>query len=163
MRIAPAGRGTGVELTDDRWFAHRVRRLVFVSAVALGGITLLAVRSGGPTWSLVLLAAGWVLMPVILAASLRRPTLRYALVLPASLVTFGLLGMVFDTSGTELLGWAMLTAGILLGGSLGMWFWYRWMPVPHAFEDPYGTARMVLVAVHIGLVLAGAAVAFSAT
>ena len=112
---------------------------------------------------MVLLAAGWVLMPVILAASLRRPMLRYALVVPATLVTLGLLGMVFDTSGTELLGWAMLTAGILLGGTLGMWFWYRWMPVPRAFDDPYGTARMILVAIHIGLVLVGAAIVFTAT
>ena len=163
MRSASAARGSGVELTGDRWFAHRVRRLVFVSAIALGVITLLAVRSGGPTWSVVLLAAGWVLMPVILAASLRRPMLRYALVVPATLVTLGLLGMVFGTSGTELLGWAMLTAGILLGGTLGMWFWYRWMPVPRAFDDPYGTARMILVAIHIGLVLVGAAIVFTAT
>ena len=85
------------------------------------------------------------------------------LIVPATLVTLGLLGMLLETSGAELLGWAMLTAGILLGGTLGMWFWYRWIPVPRAFDDPYGAARMTLMAVHIGLVLFGAAIVFTAT
>lgn len=153
----------GVELTGDRVFAHRVRRLVAISAIALGAITALAVRSGGPSWAIVSLAAGWVLMPVILAASLRRPQLRYGLVVPASLVTIGLVGMVATTGGSELVGWAMLTAGILFGGTLGMWFWYRWVPVPRSFDDPYGPARMTFIAVHIALVLVGAAIVFSAT
>jgi hypothetical protein len=161
--MRPADVRAGVELTDDRWFAHRVRRLVVVSAAALGIITLLAVRSDGPTWSVVLLVGGWALMPVILATSLRNPQVRFGLVLPASLVTVGLLGMLVSATGAELLGWAVMAAGILLGGTLGMWFWYRWVPVPARFNDPYGPARMTLVAIHIALVLIGAAIVFSAT
>ena len=153
----------GVELTDDRIFAHRVRRLVAISAVALGVITWLALRADGPSWSIMLLAAGWVLMPTVLAISLRRPPVRYALVIPASLVIVGLWGMVTTATGTELLGWTLLFAGILLGGTLGMVFWYRWLSVPRQFNDPFGPARMTLVAIHIGLVLAGAAIVFSAT
>jgi hypothetical protein len=52
----------------------------------------------------------------------------------------------------------MITAGILLGGTLGMWFWYRMMPVPYELSDPYGTPRIALVGLHIGLVLAGVAI-----
>lgn len=151
-------RRTGVELTDDPLFAHRVRRLVAVSAVALGVITGLALASDAPTWSVVLLATGWVLMPVILAASLNRPTLRYGLIVPASVVTVGLLGVLVSTDGAAVLGWAMITAGILLGGTLGMWFWYRLMPVPYELSDPYGAPRIALVGLHIGLVLAGMAI-----
>lgn len=153
----------GVELTNDRMFTHRVRRLIAVSAIALGVITWLAYRADGPSWSLVLLAAGWVLMPTILAASLRRPLLRYALVIPASLVTIGLFGMLATTSGTEMVGWALITIGILVGGTLGMWFWYRWIPVPRSLDDPYGFARIALVGLHIGFVLIGAAIVFTAT
>jgi hypothetical protein len=157
------GARDGVELTDDRIFTHRVRRLVAISAVALGVITWLAWRSDGPSWSIVLLAAGWVLMPTVLAISLRRPLARYALVIPASLVIVGLWGMVTTATGTELLGWSLVLAGILFGGTLGMVFWYRWVSIPRRFNDPFGPARIALVAVHIGLVLAGAAIVFSVT
>jgi hypothetical protein len=146
---------TGVELTDDHLFAHRIRRLVVVSAVALGVITGLAVTDDAPTVSVALLATGWVLMPVILAASLKRPTLRYALVLPASVVTVGLVGVLASAEGVAVLGWALITAGILLGGTLGMWFWYRLVPVPYVLSDPYGIPRIALVALHVGLVLCG--------
>jgi hypothetical protein len=146
---------TGVELTDDRLFAHRIRRLTAVSAVALGVITGLAAAADAPTVSIALLATGWVLMPVILAASLKRPTLRYALVLPASVVTVGLIGVLASSEGVAVLGWALITAGILLGGTLGMWFWYRLVPVPYALSDPYGIPRIALVALHIALVLSG--------
>jgi hypothetical protein len=154
---------TGVELTDDPLFAHRIRRLVVVSAVALGVITGLAVNVGAPTVSVVLIATGWVLMPVILAASLKRPTLRYTLVLPASVVTVGLVGVLVSTEGAAMLGWALITAGILLGGTLGMWFWYRLVPVPYALSDPYGIPRIALVALHIGLVLSGVVIVITST
>ena len=102
-------------------------------------------------------------MPTVLAISLRRPLARYALVVPASLVIVGLWGMVTTATDTELLGWSLVLAGILLGGTLGMVFWYRWVSVPRRFNDPFGPARMALVAIHIGLVLVGAAIVFNAT
>ena len=157
------GRQRGVELTTDPLFAHRVRRLVWISSVALGVIALLAIRSDAPGWSIAMLAAGWVLMPMILALSLRRPTVRYGLIIPASLVTVGLLGPMSVSTGASLVGWVMILIGILVGGTLGMWFWYRWLPVPSGFDDPYSARRIVLIGAHIGLVLCGAAIVFNAT
>lgn len=154
---------TGVELTDDQLFSHRIRRLTVVSAVALGVITGLAVAADAPNVSIVLLTTGWVLMPVILAASLKRPTLRYALILPASVVTVGLVGVLASVDGMARLGWALITVGILLGGTLGMWFWYRLVPVPYALSDPYGMPRIALVALHIGLVLSGVVIVITST
>lgn len=157
-----SGRQPSVELTTDPLFAHRVRRLVWISSIALGVIALLAIRSDAPGWSIVMLVAGWVLMPMILALSLRRPKVRYGLVIPASLVTLGLLGPVTVSIGASLVGWVMILVGILVGATLGMWFWYRWLPVPDGFNDPYGARRMVLIGAHIGLVLFGVAVVFNA-
>jgi hypothetical protein len=150
----------GVELTTDPLFARRIRRLVAVSAVALGVIAWLAVRSGGPRATVILLVFGWVIMPVVLAASLSRPRLRYALVLPTTLATLGLVGMVLSTDGTEMIGWMLVTLGIAVGGSLGMWLWYRWFPVPYVLDDPFGVPRMTLLSVHIILVISGAMVVF---
>lgn len=150
----------GVELTTDPLFARRIRRLVGVSAVALGVIAWLSVRSGGPRASVILLVFGWVTMPVVLAVSLSRPMLRYALVLPATLVTVGLVGMVLSTDGAETVGWMLITLGIAVGGSLGMWLWYRWFPVPYILDDPYGIPRMMLLSVHIILVISGVVVVF---
>lgn len=158
-----SGRQRGVELTTDPLFAHRIRRLVWISSVALGVLTLLAMRTEALGWSIAMLAAGWVLMPTILALSLRRPKVRYGLIIPASLVTVGLLGPVSVSTGASLVGWVMILAGILVGGTLGMWFWYRWLPAPRGFDDPYGAKRMVLIGVHIGLVLFGVAIVFNAT
>jgi hypothetical protein len=148
----------GVELTADPLFARRVRRLVVVSAVALGLIAWLAIRSGGPRAAVVLLVLGWAIMPAVLAASLSRPRLRYALVLPATLVTLGLVGMVLSTGGAEMIGWILVTLGIAIGGSLGMWLWYRWFPVPYVLDDPYGVPRLMLLSVHIVLVISGVVV-----
>ncbi|HSJ70113.1 MAG TPA: hypothetical protein VLA29_00515 [Acidimicrobiia bacterium] len=145
----------GVELTTDPLFERRVRRLVVVSAVALGLISWLAIRSGAPRAVVVLLMLGWVIMPVVLAASLSRPLLRYTLILPATLVTVGLVGMILSTDGTELLGWTLIALGITLGGSLGMWLWYRWFPVPYVLDDPYGVPRLMLLSVHVVLVVSG--------
>lgn len=148
--------GSGIELTGDRLFRHRVRRLVAISSVALGVIWGLAFVEDPATWVLVLLVVGWVSMPTILAASLNRPSLRYALIVPASAVSVGLFGMVMAAPQDTVIGWLFITAGILLGGSLGVWFWFRWLPVPRILDDPFGWPRVTLVGLHLALVLVGA-------
>lgn len=148
---------SGIELTGDRLFRHRVRRLVAISSVALGVIWGLAFVEEAPYWVLVLLAVGWVSMPTVLAASLSRPSLRYALVLPATSVSVGLVGMVVAAPQDTVTGWILIAAGILLGGFLGVWFWFRWLPVPRILDDPYGWPRVTLVGLHLALVLVGAA------
>jgi hypothetical protein len=149
--------GAGTELTGDRLFGHRVRRLVAISSVALGVIWGLAFVEEASVWILVLLVVGWVSMPTILAASLSRPSLRYALVVPASAVSFGLIGMVRAASQDTVAGWLLITAGILLGGFLGVWFWFRWLPVPRILDDPFGRPRVALVGLHLALILVGVA------
>lgn len=149
--------GAGTELTGDRLFGHRVRRLVAISSVALGVIWGLAFVEEASVWILVLLIVGWVSMPTILAASLSRPSLRYALVVPASAVSFGLIGMVRAASQDTVAGWLLITAGILLGGFLGVWFWFRWLPVPRILDDPFGRPRVALVGLHLALILVGVA------
>lgn len=146
----------GVELTGDRLFRHRVRRLVTISSVALGVIWGLAFVEEPPAWVLVLLAVGWVSMPLILLASLKRPSIRYALVVPASAVSVGLIGMALAAPQDTVTGWLLITAGILLGGFLGVWFWFRWLPVPRILDDPFGWPRVTLVGLHLALVLVGA-------
>ncbi|MEA3510204.1 MAG: hypothetical protein U9R51_02095 [Actinomycetota bacterium] len=150
----------GIELTGDRLFRHRIRRLVAISSVALGVIWGLAFIEEAPTWVLVMLAVGWVSMPTILAASLRHPSLRYALVVPAGAVSVGLIGMVMAAPQDTVTGWLLITAGILLGGFLGVWFWFRWLPVPRILDDPFSWPRVTLVGLHLALVLAGAAIVF---
>jgi hypothetical protein len=147
----------GLELTADRLFTHRIRRLIGVSVVALGVIWALAFMDGAPVWALALLGTGWVLMPSILAVSLRRPMARYGLVVPATVVPLGLTGMIMVGQGSTANGWIVMTIGIVFGGFLGMWFWFRWLPVPRILDDPFGLARVSLVGIHIALVLAGAA------
>ena len=152
-----------VEISPDPRFARRVRRLTLVSAVALGLIWGLAIGTlEAPPLVGAAFAAGWLLMPLILAASLRRPWLRYGLTLPASLVTVALLAVCVGWLPDPPLaaaGWVLMTAGIALGGSLGLWLWYRLLPVPGALDDPFARARWVLVAVHVALVVAGVALA----
>ncbi|OFW40761.1 MAG: hypothetical protein A3F70_08495 [Acidobacteria bacterium RIFCSPLOWO2_12_FULL_67_14] len=148
-----------IELSADRWMARRVKRLGFVSVVALGLIWALAVTSlDAPTSVDGALAAGWVLMPAILFGSLSRPRLRYALVLPASLVSVGLLAICRSWMPTEPLaaaGWLSMTTGILLGSALGLWFWYRLIPVPVRLDAPYSFGRWALILVHVALIVAG--------
>ena len=151
MRVA-----SGIELTGDRTFTNRVRRLVAISAVALGVIWGLAFAEEAPAWILVLLAVGWASMPTILAASLSRPALRYALVVPAGAVSIGLIGMVMTAPEETVAGWLLIAAGILLGGFLGVWFWFRWLPVPRILDDPFDWPRVALVGLHLALVLVGA-------
>jgi len=141
-------------------FARRVVRLAVTSVVALGLIFGLwaTARPGGPLVG-VALGAGWVLMPAVLLLSLRRPAARYALVAPATLVGAGLVAIsVASASGPP-----VPEAGVLLGGLLGAWFWFRLLPVPRELEDPFAPGRWALIVVHVALIVAGIAlVAISA-
>jgi hypothetical protein len=146
-----------VEMSADSRFARRVRRLIAVSAVALGVITLLARDHGASAMAMVLLAVGWVTMPSVLAASLRVPRMRYLLVVPAAATILGLLLVSTSSADAGLvpLGWWSITAGVGLGGVLGVWFWYRWMPVPRRLEDPFAGGRWALITVHVAAVAVG--------
>ena len=158
--LAPAG---SLELSNDRRMAGRVRRLARTAAVALGIIWWLAVSTlEAPPIVGASLLLGWASMPAILVMSLRRPRLRYALVLPSSLVGVPLLGITalfLPASAVAAAGWLLMTAGILLGGALGLWFWYRVLPVPRALDDPFSAGRIALICVHVALIVAGAALA----
>ena len=158
--LAPAG---SLELSNDRRMAGRVRRLARTAAVALGIIWWLAVSTlEAPPIIGASLLLGWASMPAILVMSLRRPRLRYALVLPSSLVGVPLLGITalfLPASAVAAAGWLLMTAGILLGSALGLWFWYRVLPVPRALDDPFSAGRIALIGVHVALIVAGAALA----
>jgi hypothetical protein len=154
-------RPTPVELSDDPRFAQRVARLALTALVALGAIWGLAVTTleAPPTVTLAL-AGGWLLMPTILAASLRVPLLRYGLVVPASLVSIALLGIsiAWLPAGTAAaIGWLLITAGVLFGGMLGLWFWFRFLPVPRALHDPFSRGRLALIKAHVALIVGGMA------
>jgi hypothetical protein len=155
-----------VELTTDPRFRRRVVRLTIVSAIALGLIWGLAVATLAPPVPIAAaLLAGWALMPAILAASLGRPRLRYGLVVPASLVSVGLLAIAVGWLPAEPVaagGWLLMTAGVALGGSLGLWLWYRLLPVPAALDDPFAPLRWGLVGVHVIMIVAGFALAATA-
>jgi hypothetical protein len=148
-----------VELTADPAFARRIIRLGFTSSIALGLVWLLAtVTLDAYTGVGASLALGWLMMPSILFLSLRRPQLRYALAIPSALVGVPLLiicasnlpeGQIART------GWLLLTAGILSGGVLGVWFWFRWLPVPGWLHAPFSPSRWALVGLHVGLVVFG--------
>ncbi|MET1231640.1 MAG: hypothetical protein ABWY52_02170 [Candidatus Limnocylindrales bacterium] len=154
-----------VELTDDRRIRRRVKRLAAVSAVALGLIWALAAATlDAPLAVDVALLAGWLLMPTILLASLRDARLRYGLMAPSVLVSFALLAIVLGWSpgGVAGVGWLMMLLGILLGGAMGLWFWFRVLPVPHVLDAPDAPGRWILIAVHVALVVVGLALAASA-
>ena len=154
------GRPVPVEFTDDQRVVGRVKRLALVSAVMLGLIWVLAVGTlespyvvGGA------LFAGWILMPVTLVASLSNQTARYWLVLPSMLVSLGLLLVVLGWTPAEpeaAAGWLLMTAGVLLGGGMGLWLWFRVLPVPARLDDPTSPGRWALIGVHVALVVAGA-------
>lgn len=146
------------EMSTNVRFRRRLRRLIVVSTVMLGSITLLAVLStDARPITIGLLAAGWLLMPTLLYAGLDRPRLRYLLMVPATLVTAGLIVVAngVEAGPTARLGWWLITGGVLFGGGLGGWFWYRWMPVPGHLEDPFSSGRISLIAIHVGLILIG--------
>jgi hypothetical protein len=138
-------RRPSVELSIDRRFAGRVRRLALTSVVALGIIWSLSVTTvDAPPVVDIGLLAGWLLMPSILVASLAEPRWRYALVVPASLVGISLLAISVawhPPPALAAVGWSMTTAGVLLGGWLGLWFWFRLVPVPKALDDPFSPGR----------------------
>jgi hypothetical protein len=150
-----------VELTGEPHVAARVSRLAAVSLVALGVITLLAAAGTAVPWpALLALTAGWVLMPVTLLASLGRPDLRYWLLLPSTLVTLGLVAIALGwlpPGPIAAAGWLLVLTGVLLGGGLGAWFWYRLLPVPRGLDSPTAPGRWAFIALHVGLVVAGVA------
>ena len=151
--------GAPIEMTADPRFAPRVKRLAFTSLVALGLIWALAISTlEAPPFVDASLAAGWVLMPTTLFASLARPRLRYGLVVPSTLVGVGLLAVSFawlPADPVAAAGWLMMTAGVLMGGFLGLWFWYRLFPVPSRLDDPFSKGRWALVGLHIALIVVG--------
>jgi hypothetical protein len=154
-----------VELTEDPRIRRRVRRLAAVSAVALGlvwGLAVTTTEAGGIVESALL--AGWILMPTVLLGSLRDVRLRYGLVAPSALVSVGLLVIVVDASpgGVAGLGWLLILLGVLLGGLMGGWFWYRLLPVPRSLDAPDATGRWALIAVHVALIVVGLGLAASA-
>jgi hypothetical protein len=158
-------RTPSVELSTDRRFAGRVRRLALTSVVALGAIWSLAVATlDAPSVIGLGLAAGWLLMPTILIASLADPRWRYALVLPATLVGTSLLAISvawLPALPLAAAGWAMITAGVLMGGVLGLWFWYRLVPVPTRLDDPFSAGRLALIRAHVALIVIGLLLAAS--
>ncbi|CAN5516365.1 hypothetical protein BH23CHL10_BH23CHL10_15970 [soil metagenome] len=152
-------RARPIELSADRRFAGRVRRLAATAVVALGLIWALAITTlDAPPLVGLALAGGWLLMPTILFASLTWPVTRYALVVPASLVGLALLSITWAWLPDHPLaaaGWGMVTAGILLGGWMGLWLWYRLLPVPRQLDDPFSPARLSLIGVHVALIVMG--------
>ena len=151
-----------VELTGEPRFNRRVIRLATTSAVALGLIWGLEIATLQAHFSVgICLAAGWILMPALLVASLRWPVVRYGLTLPSTLVSAGLIAICLTALspgwGLAGIGWFMTTAGVLIGDVLGLWFWLRLAPVPGPLNDPFGAGRWILVATHIFMIVAGLA------
>jgi hypothetical protein len=146
-------------MSADPVFAPRVRRLALISLVALGVIWGLAVWSlHTPAYLGAALAAGRFLMPTLLWLSLRQPIWRYGLALPSALVGVPLLivcAMAPPEDEIKRVGVLLLTAGIWMGGVLGAWFWFRWLPVPEKFEQPFSTLRWRAIGVHVALIMAG--------
>ena len=139
---------------------ERVRRLAITSAWALGVIWLLwALTVGGAPLVGAALALGWLLMPTVLWASLRRPALRLALIVPATLVTGAVAAIAFGPlpDQTTRAGWMALLAGLAMGGVQGAWLWFGWFPVPAGLRDPLAKARLRLIFAHVALVAAGMA------
>jgi len=153
----------GVELTAHPAMTARVIRQAAVSTVWLGLIFWLAAAALDANATIVAaLGAGWVLMPSVLALSTRRPLLRLALVVPAGLISTALIAAVataLPDDTTSRVGWVLVTVGVLAGGVLGCWFWYRLFPVPPALDAPLAPGRWALIAFHVALVVVGIALA----
>lgn len=159
MRPTLLGRA-GVEMSADPVFRPRVRRLAGVSSVALGVIWLLAVETTEPHSGAIdgALLAGWIMMPTVLWTSLRHPPVRPWVFLPSALVTVGLLAVCLNAlpaDSSVRLGWLLVTGGILFGGLLGGWFWFRWLPVPESLDAPFSPGRWALVGAHVLMIVAG--------
>jgi hypothetical protein len=159
MKSPVLGR-TGIEMSGDPVFLPRVRRLAAVSSIALGLIWLLATRTTEPH-SVVIdgaLLAGWVLMPTVLWSSIRHPEVRPFVFLPSALVTVGLVALCLTAlpgDGAVRVGWLLITGGILFGGLLGGWFWFRWFPVPNSLDAAFGSARWALIGAHVAMIVVG--------
>ncbi len=54
-------------------------------------------------------------------------------------------------------GWLLVTTGVFLGGLLGIWFWFRLIPVPAALDDPFSTGRWALIGIHVTSIVVGLA------
>ena len=150
----------GIEMSADPLFLSRVRRLARVSAVALGVIWFLAIRATEPHGAAIdgALLAGWVLMPTVLWASIPRPEIRPFVFLPSALVTVGLIALCLTAlPGNDAVrwGWLLITGGILFGGLLGGWFWFRWFPVPASLDAPFSSGRWALIGAHVAMIVAG--------
>jgi hypothetical protein len=160
---APARPARPIERSADPSFSRRVRRLGLVSLVAPGLIWwLAATRLTAPPALLVTLLAGWWLMPTVLFASIPLPTLRPLLVLPATLITAPVLAIAVwwpPDRPVAALGWSLIAVGLLFGGIMGGWFWFRWAPVPAALDDPFSPTRWSLIAIHVGCIILGFALA----
>ena len=160
------GRPVPIELTADPRVERRVRRLAVISVIALGLVLGLAAASLDVPAAIVgMLAFGWILMPTILLWSLVEPGARYLLVVPASLVTIGLVAISWGwlpSSPVAAVGWLLITTGVSLGGLLGFWFWFRVAPVPAELDDPYAPGRWALIRLHVALVVIGLTFAASA-
>ncbi|MDQ3780086.1 MAG: hypothetical protein M3354_06035 [Chloroflexota bacterium] len=146
-------------MRSDPRFDGRIRRLAATSVVALGLIWLLAelTLDAHPAIGATL-AGGWVLMPAVLWLSLGRPALRYGLAVPSTLVTVGLAAIcvtALPADAAVRAGWQLVTAGILCGGLLGIWFWFRWLPVPAALHEPFALGRSLLIGIHVALIVVG--------
>lgn len=131
----------------------RVQRLAAVSVVALGLIWWFSRDVDDAGFAPAALLAGWVLMPAVLLLSLRAPRVKYGLAVPATLVSLACLWLALQARPSA--GWMLVSAGILMGGAMGAWFWFRWAPIPAAFDDHRSAPRIALVATHVALVTAG--------
>lgn len=153
---------TGIEMSADPVFLPRVRRLARVSAIALGIIWLLAMRATAPHSGAIdgALLAGWILMPTVLWASIRRPEMRPLIFVPSALVTVGLVALCLTGLPGDIVvrgGWLLITGGILFGGFLGGWFWFRWFPVPASLDAPFSSPRWALIGAHVAMIVVGMA------
>lgn len=146
------------ELSNDPAFRRRVIRLAVVSAIVLGLITYLADRQSAPLPIVLLLLLGWLTMPTLLLLSLARPMIRVGLLLPSTVVTMGVVWLAaMPGQASNPAGWILVAIGIILGDLLGLWFWFRLIPVPPMLNDPFSPARWTLIAVHIACVVGGLA------
>jgi hypothetical protein len=143
-----------------------VRRLALVSSVALGAVFFLAVATLDISVATkAFLAFGWVLMPTLLFLSIKRSRVRRLLVLPSALMSVALLAISLTALPVDLparAGWLLITAGVMLGGLLGLWFWYRLIPVPRFLDAPFSPGRWALIGIHVSMIVLGLALVIGA-